>query len=160
MPIAPLCKRNRGISYQTFNIQNYNGKLVFCLLYTSIIYTGGGKLLAVLPKGCGEELCEEMKQGVEKVTITAQSNFASMETSLEELTQHFATVGKKMDGILEERQNLRWNFLFQSPVSRENITGIEDEQDYTELEDVYKRQALYNPLQFISKKIFNIFCAF
>ena len=101
----------------------------------SIIYTGGGKLLAVLPKGCGEELCEEMKQGVEKVTITAQSNFASMETSLEELTQHFSTVGKKMDGILEERQNLRWNFLFQSPVSRENITGIEDEQDYTELEE-------------------------
>lgn len=101
----------------------------------SMIYAGGGKVLAVVPKGCGEELCERMKKEVQKTTITGQSNFASMETTLEELTRYFPSVVKKMDGILEERQNLRWNFLLQPAVPKEYITGIEEKQNYTEVEE-------------------------
>lgn len=45
VPIAPLCKRNRGISYQTFNIQNYNGKLVLEIKVLSPLHIGTGKVI-------------------------------------------------------------------------------------------------------------------
>lgn len=47
-----------------------------------LIYAGGGKMLGIFPKGCGEQVCKDIEKEVEKWTVSAQSNFGYMECKM------------------------------------------------------------------------------
>lgn len=78
-----------------------------------VVYTGGGKIFGIFPKGKGEEVKKDLGKIVEKYTITAQYNFISYETSIEDITRKYSDCMKNIDSKLEEQKNLRWDFRME-----------------------------------------------
>ncbi|MCI9368961.1 MAG: hypothetical protein HFH65_01310 [Lachnospiraceae bacterium] len=78
-----------------------------------LIYSGGGKMMGIFPAGTGEDICKNLELLVEQETITAQSNFCSCSYELGELFCNYKKIVQETDLILEERQNLRWDFRIE-----------------------------------------------
>lgn len=87
-----------------------------------LIYSGGGKMMGIFPAGTGEDICKDLELLVEQDTITAQSNFCSYFYKLEELFCNYKKIIQETDLILEERQNIRWDFRIEPQA------GLKDEK--------------------------------
>lgn len=81
-----------------------------------LIYAGGGKMMGIFPKGCGEDICQKLELMAERETVTAQSNFCSRPYNLESLSHNYNKVVEEMDLLLEERQGIRWDFRVEPKV--------------------------------------------
>ena len=99
-----------------------------------LIYTGGGKLLGIFPENCGENMCRRLERLVEECTVTAQSNFCTYNSTMLDFVWDYKGVTEKMELLLEERQNLRWDFRIEPNVPYFELSD-EMNAKYDELTD-------------------------
>ena len=105
-----------SILLDTVNLKKMQEAICRLHIRESLIYAGGGKMMAILPEGCGEEICQEMERLVERETVTALSNFCSHPFEMGRLFHDYQGIVEEMDLILEERQGLRWDFRTEPQV--------------------------------------------
>ncbi len=105
--------RGASIRLDTINNEKIPKLISKAHIKECLIYSGGGKMMGIFPAGTGEDICKDLELLVEQDTITAQSNFCSCSYKLEELFCNYKKVIQETNLILEERQNIRWDFRIE-----------------------------------------------
>lgn len=83
-----------------------NGLIPQCL-----IYSGGGSILLMVPKGQGARVCKELEQGFFNIGLTAMNAFESITISINDFMNSFNKVLSQVNRKLEERQKSKmYNF--------------------------------------------------
>lgn len=74
-----------------------NGLIKECL-----IYSGGGNILIMAPKGKGKEVCEELESKFEEIGLTIMCAFTYLETSVYNLLYRYRDVRQVLDRKLQK----------------------------------------------------------
>lgn len=113
----------RGASLLLNEVNDKGMKKIICNehIMECLVYAGGGKMMGIFPKGCGNDICKKIQLLAEKETITAQVNFCSCEYSLERLVNDYVNINNEMDLLLEERQGLRWDFHTEPVIGQKDL---------------------------------------
>ncbi|HHW68118.1 Cas10/Cmr2 second palm domain-containing protein [Defluviitalea raffinosedens] len=71
------------------------------------IYSGGGNVFLIAPKGIGEEICRILEQRYSDIALTVQNAFETYSTNINDFLIHFNQVSQKLTIKLEERKKAK-----------------------------------------------------
>lgn len=100
-----------------------------------LIYTGGGKIMGILPEKTGQDFCRELELLVERETVTAQSNFLSHSYELKRIIHDYQAIVDEIDLALEERQGFRWDFRIEPQVEEKISESVLIEKGYKKIKE-------------------------
>jgi len=72
-----------------------------------VIYCGGGNVLAFVPAGKGETVCQELEKKYAEISLTARHAFEYISSSLNDLVKNYNEKMKELNKKLEERKKTK-----------------------------------------------------
>lgn len=73
----------------------------------NLIYSGGGNIFLVVPKGNGAKICENLEKAFTEISLTAMNAFEYITVTLNDLAFNFKSVSSKVTRILEDRKKIK-----------------------------------------------------
>lgn len=129
----------------------------------NIIYTGGGNILLVVPKGLGKVIGKEFEEEYQKIAITIMCAFESIEKTLNEFAFEFSNIINELNQKITERSKLKVYDCEVNCKADDELYGIEElvskEKNYFKIEsekvcDLCKiRNAKYEVKEDENKKV-------